>query len=94
MSLFGKANLPPSIANAKMFTALGLGLACGVNKIQGSTGVTSFLLLSSTTSLLTANREKVNEEEVGGKLPIVMEGMMPALSLFVLIWTLLFNLMA
>ncbi|KAI9183722.1 hypothetical protein H9P43_004640 [Blastocladiella emersonii ATCC 22665] len=87
-SIFSSTELPSEIGTIKMVIATASAVMCGLNHVEGANGIMGFLLTANVAGLTVAKRVGLDEEAIGGKLPIVMEAALPSMAWFVLLWTL------
>ncbi|KNE64274.1 hypothetical protein AMAG_09306 [Allomyces macrogynus ATCC 38327] len=92
-AMTASTKIHPFVTHSKLITAVVAGLIFGWYNLQGGNTLVGYMSLANFFGILTATFVGVDEEAVGGKYKIMLEGVMPSTALFVLIWTATSNLM-
>ncbi|KAL7751977.1 hypothetical protein RI367_002505 [Sorochytrium milnesiophthora] len=83
--------LPPLVGNTKLVVGLVFGASCGFFQIMGAPALVSFVALATVAGSVALQRTSMSMDDLESKVPLVMEGFMPSLALFVLTWTATYN---
>lgn len=72
----------------KSLIAVVLGVAMGLLRVEGGTGIQTFAFASVGGSVVMVRQWlKKEDEEVGGVQKVIMDGLMPSVALFILVWS-------
>ncbi|KAI9220780.1 hypothetical protein BC828DRAFT_382696 [Blastocladiella britannica] len=94
MSTFTGLPMPDSVTNTKLALAVVGGIMSGIKGLEGGAGLLLFVLASTLASISAVRRAGIHEDDLGGKFPIAVEGLPSAMALYILAWTLVYNLLA